>query len=77
MRNVAFLIGGQWRQKVSAVFRFCESTNAKPNRGRAYKNYGADVNLFVDYSQVVQLECLRAGIRETKSLWGRVVTYKE
>jgi hypothetical protein len=25
----------------------------------------------------VQLECLPAGIWGTKSLWGRVVTYKE
>jgi phosphosulfolactate synthase (CoM biosynthesis protein A) len=41
------------------------------------KNYGADVNLFVDHSQIVQLECLRAGIWGTKSLWGRVMTYKE
>jgi len=41
------------------------------------KNYGGDVNLFVDHSQIVQLECLRAGIWGTKSLWGRVVTYKE
>jgi phosphosulfolactate synthase (CoM biosynthesis protein A) len=41
------------------------------------KNYGADVNLFVGHSQIVQLECLRAGIWGTKSLWGRVVTYKE
>jgi phosphosulfolactate synthase (CoM biosynthesis protein A) len=41
------------------------------------KNYGADVNLFVDHSQIVQLECLRAGIWGTKSLWGRVVIYKE
>jgi phosphosulfolactate synthase (CoM biosynthesis protein A) len=41
------------------------------------KNYGADVNLFVDHSQIVQLECLRAGLWGTKSLWGRVVTYKE
>ena len=41
------------------------------------KNYGADVNLFVDHSQIVQLECLRSGIWGTKSLWGRVVTYKE
>ena len=39
------------------------------------KNYGADVNLFIDHSQIVQLECLRAGIWATKSLWGRVVTY--
>ena len=41
------------------------------------KNYGADVNLFIDHSQIVQLECLRSGIWGTKSLWGRVVTYKD
>src|SRR5438309_821403 len=40
------------------------------------KNYGPEVNLFVDHSQVVQLECLRSGIWGTKSLWGRVVTYR-
>ena len=40
------------------------------------RNYGADVNLFVDHSQIVQLECLRAGIWGTKSLWGRVMTYR-
>lgn len=40
------------------------------------KNYGADVNLFVDHSQIVQLQCLRAGIWGTSSLWGRVVTYR-
>ena len=26
------------------------------------KNYGPEVNLFVDHSQIVQLECLRSGI---------------
>jgi phosphosulfolactate synthase (CoM biosynthesis protein A) len=40
------------------------------------KNYGAEVNLFVDHSQIVQLETLRRGIWGTKSLWGRVLTYK-
>ena len=40
------------------------------------KNYGPEVNLLVDHSQVVQLECLRAGIWGTKSLWGRILTYK-
>ena len=35
------------------------------------KNYGPSVNLFVDHSQIVQLECLRSGIWGTKSLWGR------
>lgn len=41
------------------------------------KNYGPEVNLFVDHSQIVQLECLRRGIWGTKSLWGRVLTYKD
>ncbi|MDQ1273077.1 MAG: hypothetical protein QG591_1707 [Planctomycetota bacterium] len=40
------------------------------------KNYGPEVNLFVDHSQIVQLESLRSGIWGTKSLWGRVLTYK-
>ncbi len=40
------------------------------------KNYGPEVNLFVDHSQIVQLECLRSGIWGTSSLWGRVLTYK-
>jgi phosphosulfolactate synthase (CoM biosynthesis protein A) len=40
------------------------------------KSYGPEVNLFVDHSQIVQLEALRSGIWGTKSLWGRVVTYK-
>jgi phosphosulfolactate synthase (CoM biosynthesis protein A) len=40
------------------------------------KNYGPDVNLFVDHSQIVQLECLRSGLWGTSSLWGRVLTYK-
>lgn len=41
------------------------------------KNYGPEVNLFVDHSQIVQLETLRRGIWGTKSLWGRVLTYKD
>ena len=40
------------------------------------KNYGTEVNLFVDHSQIVQLECLRSGIWGTKSTWGRITTYK-
>ena len=39
------------------------------------KSYGPEVNLFVDHSQIVQLECLRSGIWGTQSTWGRVVTY--
>lgn len=41
------------------------------------KNYGAEVNLFIDHSQIVHLESMRSGVWGTKSLWGRVVTYKE
>jgi phosphosulfolactate synthase (CoM biosynthesis protein A) len=74
----------QWRTDVPA--RFIDELGmeklmfeaADPDVFEWYiKNYGADVNLFVDHSQIVQLECLRAGIWGTKSLWGRVVTYKE
>jgi len=41
------------------------------------KHYGPEVNLFVDHSQIVQLECLRSGIWGTKDVWGRVRTFKE
>ena len=41
------------------------------------KNYGPEVNVFVDHSQIVQLECLRSGIWGNSSLWGRVLTFKE
>ena len=40
------------------------------------KNYGIDVNLFVDHSQIVQLECLRAGIWGTQDTWGRMLAYR-
>jgi phosphosulfolactate synthase (CoM biosynthesis protein A) len=40
------------------------------------KNYGIDVNLFVDHSQIVQLECLRAGIWGADDTWGRILTYR-
>jgi phosphosulfolactate synthase (CoM biosynthesis protein A) len=41
------------------------------------KNYGIDVNLFVDRSQIIQLECLRAGIWGTDDTWGRILAYRE
>lgn len=41
------------------------------------KNYGPEVNVFVDHSQIVQLEALRRGIWGTKDLWGRVITFNE
>jgi phosphosulfolactate synthase (CoM biosynthesis protein A) len=41
------------------------------------KNYGPEVNLFVDHSQIVQLECLRSGIWGTTDVWGRILAYKD
>lgn len=41
------------------------------------KNYGPEVNLFVDHSQIIILECLRSGIWGTKDVWGRILTYKQ
>jgi len=32
------------------------------------KNYGPEINLFVDHSQIVQLECLRSGLWALKAL---------
>jgi phosphosulfolactate synthase (CoM biosynthesis protein A) len=72
-----------WRTDVPAKFVNALGTEkimfeaADPDVFAWYiKNYGAEVNLFVDHSQIVQLECLRSGLWGTKSLWGRVVTYK-
>ena len=42
------------------------------------KNYGPEVNLFVDHSQIVQLECLRSRhLGHQEPVWGRVITYPE
>ena len=38
------------------------------------QTFGPDVNLFVDHSQIVQLECLRAGIWGTSGTWGRIIS---
>ena len=37
--------------------------------------FGAGVNLFVDHSQILQLECLRRGLWGTNDMWGRVVRF--
>ena len=37
------------------------------------KNYGNEINLFVDHSQILQLEGLRQNIWGNKSTWGRIV----
>lgn len=40
------------------------------------EHYGIDVNLFVDHSQIVQLECLREGIWGTHGTWGRIASFR-
>lgn len=51
---------------------------ADPEVFRWYiKNYGPEVNLFVDHSQIILLESLRSGIWGTKDVWGRVVSLKD
>ncbi|WP_135825324.1 phosphosulfolactate synthase [Halorussus ruber] len=41
------------------------------------KNFGPEVNLFVDNSQIVELECMRSGLWGKKSSWGRVTSYED
>ncbi|KAL2022246.1 hypothetical protein VTK56DRAFT_5856 [Thermocarpiscus australiensis] len=40
------------------------------------REFGADVNLFVDHSQIVQLSCLRAGIWGMSDTFGKVATFR-
>jgi phosphosulfolactate synthase (CoM biosynthesis protein A) len=40
------------------------------------RNFGCDVNLFVDHSQIIQLECLRRGIWGTSDTWGKIQSFK-
>ncbi|KAH8743854.1 hypothetical protein F5883DRAFT_364308, partial [Diaporthe sp. PMI_573] len=40
------------------------------------REFGADVNLFVDHSQIVQLSCLRAGIWGMADTFGKVTTFR-
>ncbi|WP_435361564.1 phosphosulfolactate synthase [Haloarchaeobius sp. DFWS5] len=39
------------------------------------KNFGPNVNLFVDNSQIVECECMRSGLWGKKSSWGRVTSF--
>lgn len=41
------------------------------------QNQGANANLFIDHSQIVQLACLRKGIWGTGSTFGKIITYGE
>lgn len=40
------------------------------------REFGVDVNLFVDHSQIVQLTCLRSGIWGMADTFGKIVSYR-
>lgn len=40
------------------------------------REFGVDVNLFVDHSQIVQLSGLRRGVWGMADTFGKVVTYR-
>jgi len=40
------------------------------------KNFGPNVNLFVDNSQIVELECMRSGLWGKATSWGRTTTFR-
>jgi phosphosulfolactate synthase (CoM biosynthesis protein A) len=39
------------------------------------KTFGSEVNLFVDHSQIIQLEAVRTGLWGTADVWGRVGSF--
>lgn len=41
------------------------------------REFGIDVNLFIDHSQIVQLTCLRSGIWGMADTFGKIVSYRE
>jgi len=40
------------------------------------REFGVDVNVFVDHSQIVQLACLRAGIWGKSDTFGKITTFR-
>ncbi|KAF2459068.1 sulfonate biosynthesis enzyme [Lineolata rhizophorae] len=40
------------------------------------REFGVDVNVFVDHSQIVQLSCLRGGIWGKSDTFGKITTYR-
>ncbi|KAL2260312.1 hypothetical protein VTK26DRAFT_5720 [Humicola hyalothermophila] len=70
IRDIVAEVGGLPREKVMfeaadpAVFNWY------------VREFGADVNLFVDHSQIVQLSCLREGIWGMGDTFGKVVSFR-
>jgi phosphosulfolactate synthase (CoM biosynthesis protein A) len=40
------------------------------------REFGIDVNLFVDHSQIVQLSCLRSGIWGMADTFGKIASFR-
>jgi len=40
------------------------------------KNFGPEVNVFIDHSQIVMMEAFRTGVWSFKDFWGQIYTYK-
>lgn len=40
------------------------------------KNFGPNVNLFIDNSQIVELECMRSGLWGKATSWGRTTSFR-
>ncbi|WP_435335945.1 phosphosulfolactate synthase [Haloarchaeobius sp. TZWWS8] len=57
-------------------FENCVFEAADPQVFEWYiKQFGPNVNLFVDNSQIVECECMRSGLWGKKSSWGRIASY--
>ncbi|KAL7620500.1 hypothetical protein AAE478_009495 [Parahypoxylon ruwenzoriense] len=76
-------VGGAWRTDViQAILRELPLENvmfeaADPDVFNWYiREFGVDVNLFVDHSQIVQLAGLRAGIWGKSDTFGKITTYR-
>jgi len=41
------------------------------------RNFGPNVNLYIDHSQVIRLEYLREGLWGKRLSWGRIVSYRK
>lgn len=57
-------------------FENCMFEAADPDVFEWYiKQFGPHVNVFVDHSQIVELECMRRGVWGKMTSWGRITTF--
>ncbi len=53
-----------------------QGADANGEQSRYIREFGVDVNLFVDHSQIVQLAGLRAGIWGKSDTFGKITTFR-